>query len=311
MNKPGILSPFWERASKDEKLIDFYPTPSDSTHFIVSRYLVEGMEKIGHVYVEFEGDEFKYVSTNGQGKQLFPPTTDFNLVEIQFERYARFLALQKIRKSHNLSKNLIHNINLKNTNTMKTQTNNKTQEVQKNENQMLFIEYSKPTKDGHFITVGDKYKNTIARIHKSFNEETKKYEYVAFDHAGNLMMKNEKLWELKNEFVKNGKELLEQAHQRRIASKEKSKETVVEKSNTEQVANKTEERKNEMEKIRQGNTGIEKQNEKSEEKSDSKAPLENNNVVDNEKNQFDEREQELDDLRNDKDDDRGDMDMDR
>ena len=114
MNKPAILSPFWEQALKDQKVIDFYPTPSDSTHFIVSRYLVEGMEKIGHVYVEFEGDEFRYFSTNRNDKQIFQPTTDFNLVEIQFERYARFLALQKVRENHKQSKILNHKGSSKN-----------------------------------------------------------------------------------------------------------------------------------------------------------------------------------------------------
>jgi hypothetical protein len=309
MNKSAILTPFWEKESKDHKIIDFYPTPSDSTHFVVSRFLVEGMEKIGHVYVEIEEDGFRYISTNLQGKQIFPSTTDFNVVEINFERYARFLALQKLRGNHKRNKVLNHNINFKITNKMKTQTSNTTPKNQK-QNQLTFLEYEKPTGDGHFITVGDSYKNVIGRVHKSFNDETKRYEYVAFDHAGNFMAKGDKLWEVKNEFVKNRETLLEQAHQRRIAIKEKSKEMSDEKS-PKQTVSKTEERKNEMEKIREGNKAIEKQNEKPMERADNNTRAENNNVVDTEWNQFRERGQELDDLRNSRDDDRDDIGIER
>jgi hypothetical protein len=310
MNKSGILSPFWEKPSKEEKLIDFYPTPSDSTHFIVSRFLVEGMERIGHVYVEIEEDGFRYISTNRQGKQIFPPTTDFNLVEINFERYARFLALQKLRKNHKRSKVLNHNINFKNTNTMKTETQNTAQKNQK-QNQLTYLEYEKPTGNGHFITVGDSYHNVIGRIHKSFNEETKKYEYVAFDHAGNLMSKSDKLWEVKNEFIKNRETLLEQAHQRRIASKEKFREVSEEKSEKVQQVNRIDQRKNEIGKLREGTIGKEVQTEKSKEQIDSRSLQENNDRPDSKQNQQDEREQELNEIRNSRDDDRGDNELDR
>jgi hypothetical protein len=183
---------------------------------------------------------------------------------------------------------------------MKNQTKNTEQKTVR-QNNLRFIEYEKPSGDGHFITIADSYHNVIGRVHKSFNEETKKYEYVAFDHAGNLMSKSDKLWELKNEFVKNREHLLEQAHQRRVASKDKSNEM---------QTDRTDERKNEMENLRNDKNGIEKQYDKSQEKSNSNAH-EENNIVDNEQSQQDEREQELDDIRSDRDDDRGDMDLDR
>ena len=295
MNK-SVLSPFWEYALKHEKEIDFHPSPLDSTHFIVSCLNEEDQETIGHVYVELEGDDFKYISTNGQGKELFPPTTDFNLVEKHFEKYARFLALHKIRVYKQRSKILNHIINLKNKNTMTTQTKNTAEKNQK-QNQLRFIEYEKPKGDGHFITVGDSYHNVLGRVHKSFNEETKKYEYIAFDHAGNMMAKGDKLWEVKNEFVKNRETLLEQAHQRRIESKEKSKEAQPEKSV---------ERKNDLANIRNGKSGMEKQNAKGiDEKNNERGEK---NIIEEEWN---EREEELDDIRNGKDDDRSEMDMDR
>src|ERR1041384_4181438 len=301
MNKPSVLSSFLQYSLTDDRIIDFYPTPADSTHFIVSRILEDRLEKIGDVYVEFEGDEFKYISTNGKGKQLFPPTTDFNLVEINFERYARLLDLQKLRKNHNQSKILNHNINIKNKQTMNTQSKNTSEKNQK-QNQLRFIEYEKPTGDGHFITVGDAYHNVLGRLHKSYNEETKNFEYVAFDHAGNIIAASNRLLDVKNEFIKNRETLLEQAHQRRIASKEKSKSVQEEKSQKIEQVNKTDERKNELEKLRNGNTGIVRQNEKSQEKSNNNTRGENNNVVDNSWNQEDEHEEELDDIRNGKDD---------
>lgn len=304
MNRSALLSPFWEQASKDKKTVDFHPTPTDSTHFIVSRFTAESRETIGHIYVEFEGDEFRYNSTNRKGKEIFQPTTDFNLVEMQFERYAHLLALQQKAREHSKRfKILNYNLNLKNTNTMKTQ--NTAQKTQR-QNQLRFIEYEKPTGDGHFITVGDSYHNTIGRVHKSYNEELKKYEYVAFDHAGNLMAKSDKLWEVKNVFTNNREQLLEQAHQRRIESKAQSR------TDKENPTAKADQRKAELEKVR--GTDLTKYAKQAvEEDMSGFAEIDEEEIekFGNTSNQENEREQEINVIRNSKDDDRGDMDMDR
>lgn len=108
---------------------------------------------------------------------------------------------------------------------MKNQTKT-TEQKQKRENQLVFIEYEKPTVEGHFMTIMDSYRNVIGRVNKSFNEQSKKFEYSAFDHAGKPFSNGEKLWEVKNEFINNREELLKEAQERRIESKEKSKENV-------------------------------------------------------------------------------------
>jgi len=101
---------------------------------------------------------------------------------------------------------------------------NNIQSRSKRENQLIFIEYEKPTKEGHLITVVDSYHNTIGRINRSYNEQSKKYEFTAYDHTGKpLYMRSEKVWELKREFSKNRTKLLEDAHQRRLESKENQK----------------------------------------------------------------------------------------
>ncbi|HKR07325.1 MAG TPA: hypothetical protein VJY62_22010 [Bacteroidia bacterium] len=137
-----------------------------------------------------------------------------------------------------------------------------TQQKGKKENQLVFLEYEKPTANGHFMTIMDSYRNIIGRVNKSFNDQTMKYEYAAYDHAGNPFTKGEKISQVKSEFINNREELLENAHQRRIASKEKSKQMSNEKSLSMQKPDRTKERKNEIEKLR-GKTGTEKQNEKS------------------------------------------------
>lgn len=92
-------------------------------------------------------------------------------------------------------------------------------------NQLIFVEYEKPTKTGHLITVVDSYHNTIGRIHRSFNEESKRYEYQAVDHTGKpVAEKSEKLWEMKNHFTSNREVLLKEAHERRLESKAQSQE---------------------------------------------------------------------------------------
>ena len=167
------------------------------------------------------------------------------------------------------------------------------QKIQK-QNQLVFIEYEKPSDNGHFMTVMDSYRNVIGRINKNYNEQTKKYEYTAFDHAGKSFSKGEKLWEVKGEFISNRKELLENAHQRRIASKENSKDEAVEKTQKAEKVDKTVERKNEIKKVR-GKSGQEKQNEK----------------AGSRLSQQEEREQELQDLRDDANDARGELEMGR
>lgn len=313
-------SRYWEQDFREEKALDFYTSRSDSGHIIVSRFLpIEGKEVIGHVYIEVDGDEIWYMSTNRKGREIFSPTTDFNLIETKFERYARLLALQqRTKNNYKLNKN---NLTLKNQNTMKTQTKSP-ESKQKKVNQLIFVEYEKPAGDGHFVTIVDSYRNVIGRVNKSFNDETKKYEYVAFDHAGNIFSKSDKLWQLKNEFINNREQLLEQAHQRRIVSNEQSKEVSKEKSQAKQVT-KAEGRKSEMENLRGEKTGKGKQTERALEevqtkvserddaKANSRTNEADNNQADENQNQQEEREQELEDLRDDKDDDRGDTDMER
>lgn len=199
---------------------------------------------------------------------------------------------------------------------MKTQ-NQSPEPKSKKVNQLIFVEYEKAAGDGHLITVVDSYRNVIGRIHKSYNDQTNKYEYAAFDHAGNLMSKNEKLWELKKEFTGNREHLLEQAHQRRIESKEQSKE----KSEQTRQNTKGEERKKETEILRNGKNGLEKQITKAEqtqtkpteravEKEDKGATVEEHALENNVQNRQAEREEELNDLRDEReDDDRGDMDV--
>lgn len=108
----------------------------------------------------------------------------------------------------------------------------------KRENQIMFIEYEKPTKEGHLITIVDSYHNTLGRIHRNYNEGTKKYEFLAYDHAGKpLNQTSDKVWEVKKHFTDNRTQLLEDAHQRRIESKEASR------SNAEKGSDKPSEKK--------------------------------------------------------------------
>lgn len=271
----------------EDRLIRFHHSFADYGHIIVSRFRDNRTrEIIGHIYTEVDGDELRYISTGRTGKELFSPTTDFNEVEVKFERYARLLALHQKAQEHVERLNKNNYSQSKNLTTMKTTTKNPEQPKTKF-NQLIFTEYEKATKDGHFITVGDSYHNTIGRIYKNFNEETKKFEYTSLDHAGNPLGKSEKLWELKKEFTNNRELLLEQAHQRRIESKAQAKQT----TNQPQPAK------------------TEKQPEaKPQEKTTEKV---NTPAVGN-KSRQEEREHELEDLRGEREnDDRGDMDMDR
>ncbi len=266
---------------QNEKLIDFYYAPSDYGHIVVRRCKSDGVkETIGHIYTEVEGEELKYICTNRDGREVFPAIEDFNGAEVRFERYARLLAAQEKTQENNrqLQTNYSHN---KNNNPMKTTSKN-FENPRTKINQLIFTEYEKPTKDGHFITIRDSYHNAIGKIHKSFNEEIRKFEYTSFDHAGNPMSKSEKLWELKNEYVSNRDQLLEQAHQRRIEGNAKAKEAAGEK-----------------EQPVKPETTKEKVSEKEHERTDD------------EQSRVNDREQQLEDLRDDKEDDRGEIDLDR
>lgn len=134
---------------------------------------------------------------------------------------------------------------------MNTTQNNKT----KKENQIVFIEYEKPNAKGHIITVMDSYRNIIGRIHRSYNQELKKYEFTAYNYAGKELFKNETLWKLKKEFTDQREKFLEAAHQRRIESKNKKasvqQEVKSEKPEEKKEQTKQEERKKEMETLRE------------------------------------------------------------
>lgn len=277
-----------EQVKEKQKLLDFQFSTTDSGHIIVNRYgAFEKSEIIGHVYVQREGDEVVYYSTNKKGREIFAPTTDFNVVEQKFTRYARLLSLQRVNNDYRKFINL-YNSNTLNQNVMNTQQKNQNSQMPKKENQLRFLEYEKPTKEGHMMTIVDSYRNVLGRVHKTYNEQTKKYEYAAFDHSGKPFARGEKIWDVKNAFVKDKAILLENAHQRRIASKEKS---------------------NELSNLRESKAGREKSNDK-EVPAKTEPTSRDNTELQDEQNSFSEREQELDDIRNDRDDDRGDRDID-
>jgi hypothetical protein len=313
-------TPFWRRQEElKERMVGFDQSHSDYGHIIVSRFRAdESREVIGHIYSEVDGEEVRYISTNRKGREIFVRTNDFNSVEKKFERYAHLLALQERTRAFykNLSlKNI--NVTFKNPNIMTTPTK-QPQQTQKNPNQLFFIESEKPAGDGHFITTTDSYRNDIGKIHKIYSEELKRYEYIAYDHAGNQMAKSDKLWEVKKVFSDNKKTLLEQAHQRRIASKQKttevSKEKPVEKQEQVQQT-KAAERKKETEQLRQDKKGREKQTDKAPDKSELKSNGKGDDkTIARENapaNREQDREQELSDLRDDQGNDRGDTDVER
>lgn len=227
---------------------------------------------IGHLYIVYDEVGAWYYSTNQMGRDLFPPTTDFSELGVQFERHARLLELQQERSISKSRKLNINNSQFKNQNVMKTKNQTQAKSSQKI-NQLIFIEYEKAAQNGHFITVGDSYHNTIGRIHKTFNQETGKTEFTVFDHEGKEISKSEKLWELKKGITDNREQLLEQAHQRRIENNEK---------------------------------------EKAEKAPEKEVKVNNRKDLAQEKvEQTDEREQQLRDLREDMDEDRADIDLDR
>jgi hypothetical protein len=304
----------------NEKTVDFRISHSDSGHIIVSRFLADGSkEVIGHVYTEIDGDEIKYYCTNRRGREIFPPTTDFNKVDKRYQRYAHVLTLQERTKQLNRKPLIINNLNLKNSNTMTTPNNNPEQKSKKF-NQLIFVEYEKAAGDGHLVTVMDSYRNVIGRIHRSYDNETKKYEYAAYDHAGAPMFQNDKLWQAKNEFVNNREQLLEQAHQRRIESKGKAKEDTVTNPDQEQQKTKPVDRTRKPLKsedkvgtdrsTRKSVSTPAKMNEKTTEAARNNGS-EKGNELNGKQSQQEAREEELGDLRYEQGDHRGDIDFDR
>lgn len=214
---------------KTEPLLVFRPSPDDSTRILVSSNDQDGnSEFLGNIYVDNSKEETLYYGVNKEGDEIFQPTKDFNSIEAQFDMYARMLITERELKDIN-SQFLPNNLTLNNLNQMKNSNQNPTNS--KKVNQLIFVEYQHPTQDGHIITVTDSYRNTIGKILRSYNQKSKKYEYVALDHSGKQMMeKNEKLWEIKSMYTGFSKELLEEAHQRRIASKEETRSATGEKS---------------------------------------------------------------------------------
>src|SRR5690242_3520225 len=100
-----VTKSIWERQEelKQEPIISFRQSGSDLGHFDVNRFRGDGGQVImGHIYTEVKEEEIFYISTNSQGREIFPRTTDFNSVEQKFERYARLLALQEFAKENSI-----------------------------------------------------------------------------------------------------------------------------------------------------------------------------------------------------------------
>ena len=217
----------------DDPRIIYRTDPLDTSHVIVSSQKTgKHDEVIGHIYIQESEQGTIYHCTNREGSTLCQSSTDFIMVEHQFEVYNRMLMTERELKLLN-GQSVINNFNLNNLNQMKNSNQNQTKS--KKVNQIIFVEYQHPTDDGHLITVTDSYRNTLGRINREYNAETKKYEFTAYDHTGKAVSeKSEKLWELKKMFTDNSKQLLEDAHQRRIESKEKNQSEVGDKDNREQ-----------------------------------------------------------------------------
>jgi hypothetical protein len=191
-------------------------------HFDVYRICNDdSRELIGHITFKITGENGMYHSTDNVGTPLIKPTGDFDLVKRRFEAYAHRMALLE---PNNIEINA-KDYQLKQSKNQKIMTENSQTNQNKKFNQLIFVEYEKPTKEGHFITVVDSYRNQLGKIHKSFNEKTRKYEYTSYDHAGNVTASGEKIWEIKKEFTDNREKLLEDAHQRRLESKDQVKDT--------------------------------------------------------------------------------------
>lgn len=85
------------------------------------------------------------------------------------------------------------------------------------DNKLVFIEYESALPNGHFITVTDRYKNILGRIHRIHDPKAQDYKYKAYDEEGSLQFEKEKIWEIKKEFINQKQVLMEKAHQKRLA----------------------------------------------------------------------------------------------
>lgn len=90
-------------------------------------------------------------------------------------------------------------------------------------NQIVFIEYEIPKDDGHKITVIDSYRNVLGRIYEKYDPEKDRLEYTFCNHEGKPQFFSADLKELKAQIFKSKAILLEQAHERRIEAKGKTR----------------------------------------------------------------------------------------
>ena len=67
------------------------PEPMNNTVFVSKVHSDYTTEIIGKIYPKFnaEEDTIYYTSTNIQGEELFPPTTDFTEIENRFIQYSK------------------------------------------------------------------------------------------------------------------------------------------------------------------------------------------------------------------------------
>ncbi len=91
-------------------------------------------------------------------------------------------------------------------------------------NKIIFIEYESALPNGHFITVTDRFKNILSRIHRIHNVKEQNYRFVAYDAEGNLLFEKEKIWEMKKEFINQKEVLMEKAHQKRLEKLSQSRQ---------------------------------------------------------------------------------------
>ena len=241
-----------ERTNAKERHIRFHPSSLDRSTFVVyCKEKDDDEEIIGYVYLDIESNEYTAVTETGD--ELCRPTPDFNTVAKQFEIHARLRALLKLNSEISTDKWPQYNLTTNNLHQMKNQ--NPAPAKGKKENQLIFVEYTRPTKEGHMITATDSYKNTLGKIHRSYNPQTGNYEYRAYDFAGKpLGEATTKIWELKKFFSSNSKQLLEEAHQRRIDAKAQNREMITDKeqpTKESKIKSRSADRNNGQEKYRQ------------------------------------------------------------
>lgn len=96
-------------------------------------------------------------------------------------------------------------------------------------NQAIFIRYEMPRPDGHIETVMDSYRNVLGRIYEHYDMETGKYEFTFKNQEGETLFKNEDPMRLREEIISNKTPMMQMAHEKRIAQKQKKEMTVAEK----------------------------------------------------------------------------------